>query len=103
MKVMGSATLFFEAMVIGLTIPVAIAVYGVPRNQALLVAFGLFFLCIFAIGGIRRDRRTAIITGSLVQVIVLFSSILVPPLIFPGVVFTLIWILAIKLSAKTPA
>jgi len=102
MKVMGSATLFFEAIVIGLTIPVAVANYGVPKNQAIWVAFGLFFLCIFAIGAVRRDRRTAIATGTLVQVIVLFSSIFVPPLIFPGVVFSIIWISAIKLSAKTP-
>ena len=38
MKVMGSATLFFEAIVIGLTMPVAIAIYGVPKSQAIWTA-----------------------------------------------------------------
>lgn len=103
MKVMGSATLFFEAIVIGLTIPVAVAIYEVPKWTAIWTALALMFLCIFAVGGVRRNRRTAIMTGSIVQVIVLLSSLIVKPIIFPGIVFTLIWLLAIKLSEKTPA
>lgn len=103
MKVMGSATLVFEAIVIGLTVPIAIALYGVPKTQAIWAAVGLMLLCILAVGGVRRDRRTAIMTGSVVQAIVLLTGIYIRPMLFPGVVFTLIWLLAIKLSEKTPA
>lgn len=103
MKVMGSATMVFQAMVIALAIPVAIANYDVPTKTAIWTALGLIAVCFLAIGGIRRDRRSAIITGSLVQLIVLLSSIWVRPMLFPGIVFTAIWLLAIKLSEKTPA
>ncbi len=103
MKVMGSATMVFQAIVIGLTIPVAVANYGVTVNTAIWVAAIFIVICFLAVGGIRRDRRTAIITGSLVQVLVLISAIWVRPMLFPGIVFTAIWLLAIKLSAKTPA
>lgn len=100
---MGSATLVFEAIVIGLTIPVAVVVYDVPKSTAIWTALGLFILCFVAVGGIRRDRRTAIFTGTIVQLIVLLAAIPVRPLLVPGVIFTLIWLLAIKLSEKTPA
>lgn len=100
---MGGATLVFEAFVIALTIPVAVVVYEVPKTTAIWTALGLFILCFVAVGGIRRDRRTAIMTGSIVQVIVLLAAIPVRPLLVPGIIFTAIWILAIKLSEKTPA
>lgn len=100
---MGSATLIFQAFVIALAIPVAIANYDVPAQLAIWTALGLILICFLAIGGIRRDRRTAIITGTLVQVIVLLSGIWVRPMLFPGILFTAIWLLAIKLSEKTPA
>lgn len=103
MKVMGSATLVFEAIVIGLAIPVAVAVYEVPKSTAIWTAFLLMLLCILAVGGVRRDRRTAIITGWFVQAMVLASSIWVRPMLFPGLIFTIVWLLAVKLSEKTPA
>lgn len=103
MKVMGSATMVFQAIVIGLTIPVAVANYGVPVSTAIWLATIFIIICLLAVGGIRRDRRTAIITGSTVQVLVLLSAFWVKPMLFPGIVFTAIWLLAIKLSAKTPA
>ena len=103
MKVMGSATLFFEAIVIGLTMPVAIAIYGVPKSQAIWTAVGLMTLCFAAIGAIRRERRVAVVTGTFVQAVVLISSIWVRPMLFPGLIFTIVWLLAVKLSEKTPA
>lgn len=103
MKIMGSATLFFEAIVILLTIPVAVSIYEVPKGTASWVAVGLFIVCIVAVGGVRRDRKTAVWTGSIVQVLVLLSSLLVKPLLIPGIMFALIWALAVKLSGKLPA
>ena len=101
MKVMGSAILVFQAIVIGLTVPVAVAINEVPKSRALWVALALMITCLLAVGAVRRDRRAAITTGLLVQVLVLASAIVVRPMLFPGILFLLIWLLAINLSAKT--
>lgn len=100
MKVMGSAILFFEAIVLGLSIPISIVVYDVDKSLTLWVTFLLMLLCILAIGGVRHDRRTAITTGIVVQLIIIGTGIWVRPMLFPGVLFLLIWGLAIVLSKK---
>ena len=103
MKVMGSAILVFQAIVIGLTVPVAVVAYDVPKSQALWASLALILLCILAVGGVRRDRRAAVTTGLVVQAIVIGTGIVVRPMLFPGVLFLVIWLLAINLSAKTDA
>ena len=100
MKVMGSAILFFEAIVLGLSIPISIVVYDVDKSLTLWVTFLLMLLCILAIGGVRHDRRAAITTGIVVQLIIIGPGIWVRPMLFPGVLFLLIWGLAIVLSKK---
>jgi hypothetical protein len=100
MKVMGSAILFFEAIVLGLSIPISIVVYGVDKSTTLWVTFLLMVLCIVAIGGVRHDRRGAITTGIVVQLIIIGAGFAVRPMLFPGVLFLLIWALAIALSKK---
>ena len=100
MKVMGSAILFFEAIVLGLSIPISIVVYDVDKSLTLWVTFLLMLLCILAIGGVRHDRRAAITTGIVVQLIIIGTGIWVRPMLFPGVLFLLIWGLAIVLSKK---
>ena len=100
MKVMGSAILFFEAIVLGLSIPISIVVYDVDKSLTLWVTFLLMLLCILAIGGVRHDRRTAITTGIVVQLVIIGTGIWVRPMLFPGVLFLLIWGLAIVLSKK---
>jgi len=103
MKVMGSAILVFQAIVIGLTVPVAVVMNNVPKSQAIWTSLALILLCLLAVGGVRRDRRTAITTGLAVQVIVICTGIVVRPMFFPGILFLIIWLLAIDLSAKTDA
>jgi len=100
MKVMGSAILFFEAIVLGLSIPISIVVYDVDKSITLWVTFLLMLLCILAIGGVRHDRKAAITTGIVVQLIIIGTGIWVRPMLFPGVLFLLIWGLAIVLSKK---
>ncbi len=102
MKVMGSALLSLQAIVLGLTIPVAVVVYDVPKLRANLVVFSLMALCIVAIGGMRHDRTTAIRTAVVVQTAIILCGLLVKPLFFPGVLFALVWALAINLSGKIP-
>jgi hypothetical protein len=103
MKVMGSAILVFQAIVIGLTVPVAVVMNNVSKSQAIWTSLALIFLCLFAVGGVRRDRRTAVTTGLAVQAIVIGTGLVVRPMLFPGVLFLVIWLLAINLSAKTDA
>ena len=103
MKVMGSAILVFQATVIGLTVPVAVVMNDVPKSQAIWTSLALIVLCFLAVGGVRRDRRTAVTTALLVQAIVIGVGLAVRPMLFPGILFLIIWLLAINLSAKTDA
>ena len=100
MKVMGSAILFFEAIVLGLSIPISIVIYQTPKSLTLWVTFLLMLLCILAIGGVRHDRRSAITTVVVVQVFIILAGIWVRPLYFPGILFLLVWGLAVVLSKR---
>ena len=100
MKVMGSAVMTLEAIVLGLVMPVAHVVYDYSLSTVVWSAAGLMLLCILSVGSMRRDRRTAVATGSFVQILVLIVGLFIKPFLFPAVLFGLIWILAIVLSAR---
>jgi hypothetical protein len=100
MKVMGSAILVFEAIVLGLSIPISIVVYEVDKALVLWTTFLLMVLCILAVGGVRHDKRAAITTGIVVQAIIIGVGIFVRPLLFPGILFLLIWGLAYVMNNK---
>jgi hypothetical protein len=100
MKVMASAILTFEAIVLGLSIPISIVIYDTSKTLTLWVTFSLMLLCILAIGGVRHDRRSAITTGMVVQILIIVAGFWVGPLVFPGILFLLVWVLAIVLSKK---
>ena len=103
MKVMGSAMMIFEAIVIALAVPVAVVQGDYSHTRVWAVATVLVTLCILAVGGIRRDRRTALATGWFVQIAVLAAGVAIRPFLVPAVLFLLVWILAVKLSEKTDA
>ena len=100
MKVMGSAILVFQAIVLGLSIPVSIVVYDVDNALALWSTFLLMVLCVLAVGGVRHDKRAAITTGIVVQVVIIGVGIFVRPLLFPGILFLLIWAMAYMVANK---
>ena len=77
MKVMGSALMVFQSIVIGLAMPVAIVVGGYRTALVAWTAAGLIALCLLSVGALRRQCQV------------------------PGVVFLLVWVLAVRLSAKT--
>lgn len=97
---MGSAILIFEAIVLGLSIPVSIVVYDIDKTLALWATLLLIAICILAVGGVRRDKRTAISTGIAVQAIIIGVGIFVRPLLFPGILFLLIWGLAYVMNNR---
>jgi predicted membrane protein len=100
MKVMGSAVMMLEVIVLGLVMPVAHVVYGYPLATVVWSASGLMLLCILSIGSMRRDRRTAVATGSFVQILVFITALFIKPFLVPAILFGLIWILAVGLSAR---
>jgi hypothetical protein len=100
MKVMGSAILFFEVIVLGLSIPISIVVYDVDRTLVLWATFLLMALCILAVGGVRHDKKAAITTGIVVQAMIIGVGIFVRPLLFPGILFLLIWGLAYVMNNR---
>jgi len=97
---MGSAILVFEAIVLGLSIPISIVVYDVDRTLVLWATFLLMLLCILAVGGVRHDKRAAITTGIVVQAIIIGVGIVIRPLLFPGILFLLIWGMAYVVDNK---
>ena len=97
---MGSAILIFQVIVLGLSIPVSIVVYEIDTTLVLWSTSLLMLLCILAVGGVRRDSRTAITTGILVQAAIIGVGIFVWPLLFPGILFLLIWGLAYAMNKK---
>ena len=103
MKVMGSAVLAFEVIVLGLVMPVAHVVYGYELATVVWVTIGLSILCILGIGAMRRDNRTAVITGSVIQILVLVSGIFIIPFLVPAILFGLIWVLAVLLNSRISA
>ncbi len=100
---MGSAILVFEAIVLGLSIPISIVVYDVDRTLVLWATFLLMLLCILAVGGVRHDKRAAITTGIVVQAIIIGVGIVIRPLLFPGILFLLIWGMAYVVDNKVDA
>jgi len=100
---MGSAILVFEAIVLGLSIPISIVVYDVDRTLVLWATFLLMLLCILAVGGVRHDKRAAITTGIVVQAIIISVGIVIRPLLFPGILFLLIWGMAYVVDNKVDA
>ena len=101
MKVMGSAVMVFEAIVIGLAMPVAIVNGDYNKSLVLTAGCSLMLLAILSVGSIRRDRTSAIKAGYMVQAFVFAAGYFVRPFLIPAVIFTLCWILAVKLSEKT--
>ncbi len=100
MKVMGSAVLAFEVIVLGLVMPVAHVVYGYELSTVVWVTVGLSMLCILGIGAMRRDTRTAVGTGSVIQMLVLAVGIFIKPFLVPAILFGLIWALAVVLNRR---
>ncbi len=103
MKVMGSTLMLCQAIVIGLAIPVGLLTGNYPTSHVVWTGTALLLLCLMSIGPMRRDRRTAVTTGTVVQMFVVGAGVVIHPFLVPGLVFLLVWALAVRLSAVTDA
>lgn len=95
---MCAAVLALEAVVLGLTTPVMIAVTGVDTRTALFVGLGLMSVCLVVAGMLRSEA--AYLAGWAVQVAAIALGFVVPIMFVLGAVFAILWGAAYFLGRK---
>jgi hypothetical protein len=95
---MAAAILFLQAIVLGLTTPVMIAVENVSWQAAVPVGCGLCLVCLMLSGLLRH--RWAYTAGWLVQIVSIVLGIVVHMMFVLGAIFLVLWWGAMALSAK---
>jgi hypothetical protein len=93
--------LIFEAIVIGLAIPVAITIEHEPHRSAGVaggVLAGIAVLLAAVVG--RPGQRWALVAGSLLQVAVIAAGVVVPAMFVLGAIFAGLWAVAIWLGLR---
>ncbi|WP_433500296.1 DUF4233 domain-containing protein [Sphaerimonospora sp. CA-214678] len=93
-----ASVLGMEAIVVALTIPVAITINDVPVPLAVTVGIGLAVLCVVVTGMLKRPY--AYIAGSVIQILAIATGFLVPAMFFLGLIFALLWITAIFVAHR---
>lgn len=95
---MCAAVLTLEAIVLGLTTPVLIAIADVPAAASLTIGLGLCVVCIVLAGLLRRPW--AYWAGWLVQAAAIALGVAIPLMYLLGAIFALLWGLADGLGRK---
>lgn len=101
MRHMCAAMLSLQAIILGLSIPVMIAVEGVPAPVAGLIGGGLAVACLVIAGMLRKPW--AYVVGHLIQVGTIATGFLVPSMFFIGAMFLALWLGAYFLGRKIEA
>ena len=93
--------LIFEAIVIGLAIPVAIVLEHANRGLAGGVGGGLAVAAVL-IGGVvgRPHMAWALIAGTVLQALVIAAGVVVPAMYALGAIFAALWITGIWLARR---
>jgi Protein of unknown function (DUF4233) len=101
MRRLCATILVMEAIVIGLAIPVAIAI-GHANPRLVGSAGGAIAVAAVLLAGIvgRRGRRWPYVAGSVLQVALIASGFVVPVMFFLGVIFAALWATAIWLGYR---
>jgi Protein of unknown function (DUF4233) len=98
MRVLCSSVLFFEAILVGLAVPVGRAL--TDQHPSLILWGGLALACsCLLVAGLLR-HRVGYLLGSALQVVVVASGFLLPAMFFLGAVFGALWVLAIVLARR---
>jgi len=95
---MCASVLGLEAIVLGLTTPVMIAIAGVSTATALIVGLGLCVVCLVLSGMLRRPW--AYYVGWAVQIAAILLGLVIPLMFVLGGIFALLWGLADGLGRK---
>jgi hypothetical protein len=96
-----SAILVFEAIIVGLAIPVAIGVAGAPRALAIWGGLGIAVGCIVACVLLRKP--VGIVLGSIVQVAAFASGFVVSIMLALGAIFGVLWFACLIFERKVAA
>lgn len=98
MRVLASSVLFFEAVVVALAIPAALALGDASPTAVAWWLGGAAVGCLVAAALLRS--RVGYLLGSLLQVVVLASGLLLPAMYFLGAVFAALWTTALVLGRR---
>ena len=96
-----ASVLVFEAIVIGLAIPVAITiVHTSPRAAG--IAGGVLAVVAVALAGVagRPRARWALVAGTVLQAVMIAAGAVVPVMYALGVIFAALWLTAIWLGRR---
>lgn len=98
MRVLAASVLLFEAIVVALAIPAALAL-GSAGPAAVGWWFGAAAVgCLLAAGLLRR--RAGYVLGSVLQVAVVASGVLLPAMYLLGGLFAALWVLALVIGRR---
>jgi hypothetical protein len=98
MRVIASSVLVFEAVIVLLAIPVAIALGGVDATTAALVGGALMVLCVAVAGSLGRPWGYA--AGWVVQALILLSGFIVHAMFFVGGLFVALWWIGLMVGRR---
>jgi 4-diphosphocytidyl-2C-methyl-D-erythritol kinase len=96
-----ASVLVFEAIVIGLAIPVAITIEHQAPAAAGIAGGVLAFAAVVLAGVVGRPRaRWALIAGTVLQAVVIAAGAVVPVMYALGAIFAALWLTAIWLGRR---
>ena len=98
MRVLCSSVLFFEALVVALAVPAALALTSGHHGLIVWGGLALAASCLLAAGLLRFAAGYAV--GSGLQLVVLASGFVLPAMFFLAALFGGLWVLAIVLARK---
>lgn len=98
MRVLGTSVLIFEAIVVGLFIPVAYFTGSASGSTGAWVGVVLAVLCVAAAALLKY--RVGLALGWVVQVLLIASGVLVPLMYVLGVLFAALWVTAVVLARR---
>ncbi|MGH3489762.1 MAG: DUF4233 domain-containing protein [Actinopolymorphaceae bacterium] len=96
-----SAILVFEAIIVALAIPVAVALSGVDGSLAGAVGGGVAVACLVVTGLLRY--RVGRIAGSVLQVVAIGLGFAVPLMFVLGAIFAVLWFVCLRLDRRITA
>jgi Protein of unknown function (DUF4233) len=99
MRQLCGTVLIFEAIIIGLAIPVAIVLEHANRPLAGGVGGGLA-LCALLLSGVVGRLGWALKAGTLLQAMVIAAGVVVPAMYVLGVIFATLWFTGIWLARR---
>jgi hypothetical protein len=100
MKRLCATVLIFEAIVIGLAIPVAVHIEHLTPHAAVLTGVIAAAAAVVLAALARRLLRVTLVAGSLLQVFVIAAGAIVPAMFFLGGIFAALWAVGIWLGYR---